>query len=180
MVYTAELASSPGHRLRSGFPSYPGTAGSDPPTASPPGPSRQTCPPPPEADPRLCASAVRERKRQHIVVGKDAHGPTPLLPQAEGQRTCKSRLSGRRQAAEDAQSQFRRSVAASGPTTRRCLHALAAVSGNLCAGCARAVPQHHAAPSGDIAEEQQSRMRVQRRCLGPGCLLFRWPSGPFE
>lgn len=163
-VYRTELTSFPDLRLLSGFPSHTDTAWSESWTAS----SLQTRSPRPDADPRRCGSAVRERERQHIVVGEDAHGPTPLPPQPEGQRTRKSRLSGRRQAAEDAQSQLRLSVAASGPTARRGLHAPAAVSRTLCARCARAVSQHHAAPSGDIGEEQ-ARMRVQRRCLGPSC-----------
>lgn len=139
-----------------------------PPTTPPPVRSLQTRPPPPDADPRLCARAVRERKRQHIVIGEDAYGPIPLPPQPQSQSTSKSRLSGRRQAAEDAQSQLRPPVAVSSPITCCGPHALDTVSGNLCARCARAVPQDRAPPSGDTAEEQK-RMRVQRKCLGPSC-----------
>lgn len=81
-----------------------------------------TRPPPPGADPRLCASVIRERGGQHIVVGEDAHCPAPLLPQPEGQRTSEGRLSGRRQAAEDAQCQLRPPVNADLPSRRRSLH----------------------------------------------------------
>lgn len=160
-VYREKLTNSPGFRLLSGSPSHTGTAwpgsrmaGHQPPTTPPPLQSLQTRPPQPDADPRLCARAVRERKRQHIVIGEDGYGPTPLPLQPQSQSTSKSRLSGRRQAAEDAQSQLRPPVAVSSPITCCGSHALDAVSRNLCARCARAVPQHRAAPSGDTTEEQ--------------------------